>query len=150
MVWSAPSEDVGSADATAVGVSANASAAAHSAARIRPLYVAVQCHVDRPADDDGDEATALALVHPEGSGLRLRVANARDETLVQRCIPDPIDDDVVTLVLQSGDRLVRVALLGGLRRGEPGRREHDAHRRYRCCHTPACAHDSLHSVVAWY
>src|SRR5437899_3163646 len=111
------------------------------------LHVAVERLVDRSANDDRDEPTMRALVNPEGPGLRLGVADAGDNALIGRRTADPVDDDVVALVLKQADRLIGIVLLSGFRRCEPCWREHDARRRYRCCHTPACAHDSLHSVV---
>src|SRR3954452_24060807 len=111
------------------------------------LHVAVERDVDRPADNDRDEPTMLALVNPEGPGSGLRVADARHDALVGGRTAHAVDDDVVALVLEQADRLIGVALLSGLRRCESCGREHDARRRYCCCHAPACAHDSLHSVV---
>src|SRR6476620_11297883 len=114
-----------------------------------PSDVAVERHVYRPVDYNGDESALLALADPERPGLCLRIADAGDGALVEWRIADSVDDDVVALVLEHADRLVSVGALSlsGLRRGDSCGREHDARRRYRCCHTPACAHDSLHSVI---
>ena len=108
--------------------------------------VAVQRHVYRSADDDGDEPTLLSFADPERPGLRLRIADAGDDALIDRRISDTVDDDVVALILQSSDRLVGVPLWVGSAIASPAARA----RRpppLCCCHTPACAHDSLHSVV---
>jgi hypothetical protein len=51
-----------------------AAAQKHISAK-RSSDVAVQRYVDRPADDDGDKPTMLALINPECPGLRLRVAD---------------------------------------------------------------------------
>src|SRR4051812_33228636 len=115
MACSAPPEVVGSAVATAVDVTANASAAAKIAARMNPLYVAVQCHVDRSADDDRDQSALPAFTHPERSGLRLRIANAGDDALVERCASHAVDYHVVALVLEEPDLLIGIALLSGFR-----------------------------------
>ena len=113
----------------------------------RTSDVAVQRYVYRSADDDGNKPTILALAHPERPGLRLRVADAGDDALVDRRIADAVDDDVVALILQRSDRLLCVAGLDGLRHCGPAGANTTLSRRYCCCHTPACAHDSLHSFV---
>src|SRR6478609_2957914 len=78
--------------------------------------VAVQRYVDRPADHDGDQAALPALANPERPGLGLRIADARDDALVEGGIADAVDDDVVALILKHADRLIGVAVLGRLRR----------------------------------
>jgi hypothetical protein len=77
----------------------DSASASDVACSTRQLYVAVQRYIDRPADDDCDQAAMLTLINPERPGLLLRVSDAGDDALVDRRIADAVDDDVIAFVL---------------------------------------------------